>query len=310
MTLLKTSALQMCCLVPGNYMLAVLTLLVLAVSASTHSASATPRHALVIGNSAYKYTQPLRNPKNDAALMAERLERVGFSVTKLIDADFVAMKQALRDFEAALTSPDAVALFYFAGHGAQVGGRNYLLPVDANIIDERKIGELAISAADYLRVMERTPARVNVVVLDACRNNPFASRFRSLDRGLAHMNAPRGSYIAYATAPGDVALDGDATNSPYSRALADSLVLPGLTIEQVFKETRRRVLAATRDRQTPWESSSITGDFYFVPGEGRPARRPPAAVTAPPAKQPSAIVKRPPAVSRNCFTFNGERVCE
>lgn len=271
--------------------------------------AAEPRHALVIGNSTYEHTRPLLNPRNDAALIAERLERVGFTVTKLIDADFSAMKNALVSFSKALTSADSVALFYYAGHGAQVGGQNYLLPIDANVTDGSKIGDQALSTSDYLKAMNRTPSRVNVIVLDACRNNPFASRFRSLGQGLAHMNAPRGTYIAYATAPGDVALDGDGTNSPYSSALADSLVMPGLTIEQVFKETRRKVLAATNDRQTPWESSSITGDFFFVPGAHSPVTVPTPSAVAPVA-QPSTVLKQPSVQEPNCFTFNGEKICE
>lgn len=123
------------------------------------------------------------------------------------------------------------------------------------------------------------------------------------------MNAPRGTYIAYATAPGDVALDGDGTNSPYSSALADSLVMPGLTIEQVFKETRRKVLAATNDRQTPWESSSITGDFFFVPGT-HSLLTAPTPSTAAPVAQPSVAPKQQSVQERSCFTFNGEKVCE
>ena len=132
---------------------------------------------------------------------AETLEKVGFEVTKLIDGDFRAMKLAMVRFGRKLRASDTVGLFYYAGHGVQSRGENYLIPVDAEIVDESEIDVFAVNVNDYLRTMERASSRINIVVLDACRNNPFARSFRSQSRGLARVDAPRGTYIAYATAP-------------------------------------------------------------------------------------------------------------
>ena len=232
-------------------------------------AQAERRIALVIGNSAYK-DSPLTNPRNDAQLMAQTLKQVGFEVRTLLDGDYRAMKLAMVRFGRSLRASDTVGLFYYAGHGVQSRGENYLIPVDAEIIDESEIDVFAVNVNDYLRTMERASSRINIVVLDACRNNPFARSFRSQSRGLARVDAPRGTYIAYATAPGQVALDGRGQNSPYTTALAEAITTPGLTIEETFKSARRTVLAATGERQTPWETSSITGRFYFKKAAPRP----------------------------------------
>lgn len=232
-------------------------------------ASAEKRIALVIGNSAYK-SSPLRNPKNDAELMASTLKGTGFDVTLLTDVTHHDMKLAMIRFGRKLRSTDTVGLFYYAGHGVQVRGNNYLIPVDAEIQDESEVDVFAIDVNDYLRTMERSSSRINIVVLDACRNNPFASSFRSQSRGLARVDAPKGTYIAYATAPGRVAQDGTKGNSPYTQALANAIRTAGLTLEETFKQARRDVLAATGERQIPWETSSITGRFYFKPGAYQP----------------------------------------
>lgn len=228
-----------------------------------------PRIALVIGNSAY-VDVPLRNPASDARLMAATLRQVGFDVAELIDGGQKAMKRAIRDFGDDLhrAGPDAVGLFYYAGHGVQVRGENYLIPIDAPIRRESDVDIEAVTASGVLRQMEFARNRINIVVLDACRNNPFARSFRSATQGLARMDAPRGSLIAYATAPGRVAADGEGRNSPYTAALAEEITRPGVKLEQAFKQVRRQVIAATDDQQVPWESSSLTGDFYFVPGSG------------------------------------------
>ncbi len=230
---------------------------------------AEKRIALVIGNSTYK-NSPLTNPENDARLMAKTLEKVGFEVTTLIDGDLRAMKLAMVHFGRKLRASDAVGLFYYAGHGVQSRGENYLIPVDAEILDESEIDVFAVNVNDYLRTMERASSRINIVVLDACRNNPFARSFRSQSRGLARVDAPRGTYIAYATSPGQVALDGEGQNSPYTQALTKAINTPGLTIEETFKEARRAVLVRTDERQTPWETSSITGRFYFKKAAPKP----------------------------------------
>ncbi|MBY6137869.1 caspase family protein [Leisingera daeponensis] len=240
---------------------AVLVLVTLAGAA----ARAGERIALVVGNSNYAHTAPLANPGNDARVMAGALEGAGFEVTTLLDADLGGMKQALLRFGRRLRGDGVEAgLFYYAGHGVQVDGENYLVPVSAAITSEDEIDLEAVNVNSFLRVMNSSNASINIVILDACRNNPFAASARSAARGLAPVDAPRGTLIAYATAPGDVALDGSGANSPYTKALAGAISAGGgRTIEAVFKAARSEVLAATQERQVPWETSSITGDFYF-----------------------------------------------
>jgi len=263
-------------------------------------ALAEARLALVIGNAAYK-VGALANPRNDAALMADSLRAVGFEVTTLSDATKDQMKQALLAFSRKLRETGAVGLFYYAGHGVQLRGENYVVPIDADIQNEAEVEFLALNVNEFLSAMERTSNQINIVILDACRNNPFARSFRSAARGLATVDAPRGSYIAYATAPGQVALDGDKGNSPYASALAGAIRTPGLTIEDTFKKARREVLAATADQQIPWDTSSITGSFYFAgaapapavtiaapPRTDAPAIQAPQAVPSPPAKVATA----------------------
>jgi hypothetical protein len=243
-------------------------------------AAAETRVALVIGNGAYTHAPRLVNPGNDAELMAASLRRVGFAVIRIVDADQRAMKQAMLEFGRSLRSSDAVGLFYYAGHGVQVNGENYLIPVTANIREAAEVALEGVNVNEFLATMERAAARINIVILDACRDNPFAGGSRSAGRGLASVDAPRGTYIAFATSPNAVALDGEgADNSPYTAALARAIDTPGLTIEQVFKQTRVEVQKSTREQQTPWETSSITGEFFFVPGKAAAA----ASGTAPAA---------------------------
>lgn len=227
------------------------------------AASADNRMALVIGNSAYK-NSPLVNPVNDATLMTNTLKAAGFSVTRLINADQKTMKRALLNFSRTLRETGAVGLFYFAGHAVQVRNKNYLIPLDANIRDESELDMEAIDVTAFLATMKRSSNAFNIVILDACRNNPFRDTFREPLDGLAKVEAPRGSFVAYSTSPGKVAYDGTKGNSPYTLALAKAISRPGLTIEQVFKQTRRDVLAATGEKQIPWENSSLTQDFYFM----------------------------------------------
>lgn len=256
------------------------------------AAHAERRVALVIGNSTYVETGSLANPRNDAELMARTLESVGFEVTKLIDADQTAMKRAMLDFGRKLRDGAEASLFYYAGHGVQVNGENYLIPVDAAIRDEGEVDLQSINVNDFLGVMENAPSKINIVILDACRNNPFARSFRSASRGLAMVDAPSGTYIAFATAPGQVAADGAEGNSPYTRALAAAMVEPGVKLEDTFKKARRIVIEATSEQQVPWETTSITGDFYFVP-----ATTPSAAALPPPtsAETPDVPSEAPAA---------------
>jgi hypothetical protein len=222
------------------------------------------RVALVVGNSNYQNTTVLANPTNDAKLMEKALREAGFEVTLVLDADQPKLKRAMLEFGRKLRKGVDASLFYYAGHGVQVNGENYLVPVDASLDNEDEVNLQTIPVNAFLQTMESAKSPVNIVVLDACRNNPFSRAFRGTSGGLAPVNAPRGSYIAYATAPGAVAADGDDGNSPYTEALASVISLPGLKLEDVFKKTREKVLASTDEKQVPWETSSITGDFYFT----------------------------------------------
>ena len=239
----------------------VLSLLVMCFAAE---ANAGRRIALVIGNSSYAKVGKLPNPANDARLISKSLEATGFEVKLVIDTDQPTMKRAMLDFGRDLREGVDASVFYYAGHGVQVKGENYLVPVDADISSETEVQLQTVSVNEFLNVMENSASKVNIVILDACRNNPFAGASRGIDRGLASVIAPRGTYIAYATAPGEVARDGTGANSPYTLALAEVMTEPGVKLEDTFKKARERVLKATKDAQVPWESTSITGDFYFA----------------------------------------------
>ncbi len=243
------------------------------------AALAEKRIALVIGNGDYVTVGKLPNPPNDARLIAQTLRGLGFELVELIDADQKSMKRAVSDFGDRLEAAgeDTVGLFYYAGHGVQVGSENYLIPVNAEINREKDVDIEAVSANAVLANMEYAKNRLNIVILDACRNNPYKRGFRSAARGLAVMRATRGTLIAYATAPNDVAADGTGINSPYSIALATAMRTPGMPVERMFKQVRISVQRQTKGAQTPWESSSLTGDFFFVPGSGDAAAVTPIA---------------------------------
>ena len=219
------------------------------------------RLALVIGNSAYQ-TAPLKNPLNDAEDMAATLESLDFKVILKKNADQRTMEDTIRYFGRQLKN-GGVGLFYFAGHGLQVEGRNYLVPVDARIESESDVRYEAVDAGRVLGKMEDAENQLNIVILDACRNNPYARSFRTDQKGLARMDAPTGSLVAYATAPGDVAADGNEKNGIFTKYLIRHMSEPNLSIEQVLKRVRIDVAGQTNGRQIPWESSSLMGDFYF-----------------------------------------------
>lgn len=247
----------------GRCLLAVVIVGYFALVSPTNAAE--PRIALVIGNSAY-VDSPLANPASDARLMAETLSGLGFDVIDLIDADLQTIQLASFELQDRLVAAgkDAVGLFYYAGHGVQVGGENYLVPLGSDIKQEREVAIKAVSASFVLKQMEFADNRMNFVILDACRNNPLTRSFRSATRGLARMDAPRGSLVAYSTGPGAVAADGTGVNSPYTLALVEALQTPGIAAEQMFKRVRDLVMAETKGEQTPWEESSLTGaNFYF-----------------------------------------------
>ncbi len=226
-----------------------------------------PRIALVIGNAGYAAVTPLDNARADAELIAAALEEVGFEVTLVTDSAQQEMKRAVAAFGAHLRAagPEAVGLFYYAGHGVQSFGANYLLPVDARLTVAADLDLVGLEAASVLRQMASARNRTNIVILDACRDNPFEHLPDMNASGLAEMKAPTGSFLAYSTAPGEVALDGRAGNSPFSRALAREIQVSGAPLEQVFKRVRVAVLAETGGLQTPWDTSSLTANFVFRP---------------------------------------------
>jgi len=231
------------------------------------SAASEERIALVIGNGAYAAVTRLENPVSDATLIAASLTDLGFQVTLVTDADQAGMNAAIGAFGKALrkAGPDSTGLFYYAGHGVQSFGTNYILPVDAALTDAADLGLVGIEAESILRQMFSAKNRTNIVILDACRNNPFEDLPDMGDNGLAEMKAPTGTFLSYATAPGSVALDGADGNSPFTTALAEEIRAPGQPIEQVFKQVRVRVIDETDGKQTPWDTSSMTSEFAFVP---------------------------------------------
>ena len=255
-----------------------LLLWLIALSAEAQSAravsspenSAQSRIALVIGNGAYADAR-LRNPPNDARVMSQALRECNFQVIEKVDANFQAMEQAIREFGRRLQR-GGVGLFYFAGHGMQIQDSNYLIPVGADIKAEDEVKFKSVDAGRVLGKMESAGTRTNIVILDACRNNPFARSFRSSTRGLMMMDAPQGSILAYATEPGAVADDGDGEHGLYTSMLLRHMRKPGVRIEQIFKYVRLDVMERSDNAQTPWEHSSLVQDFYFVESGWEPEK--------------------------------------
>jgi uncharacterized caspase-like protein len=237
------------------------------------------RVALVIGNSAYR-VGPLKNPVADAQAMAESLRGLGFEVSLVQDAPLRDLIEAFRRFSLD-TRGAAVRLLFYAGHGLQVKGRNYLLPVDSEIRAEEEVPGKSADLNELLDRLGTLQQGINIVILDACRNNPFSGaeilgpdgrrlKFRgATPSGLAPVEAPLGSMVAFSTAPGGVALDNPKEpHSLYTKHLLGALQTPGLPIEMLFKQVRLSVARETGRVQVPWESSSLTGDFCFKPGPG------------------------------------------
>ena len=216
------------------------------------------------------------NPVNDARAMEATLKRVGFNVIAMENASQPQMYDAIRRFGDQLRG-GGIGLFYFAGHGVQVKGRNFLIPVDAAIEREDEVAYKAVDAGQVLDKLESARNPLNIVILDACRNNPFARGTRSAAVGLAQMEAPVGTLIAFATAPGAEASDGDGKNGVYTQHLLEHIVQPGLKVEDVFKRVRFGVRRDTSGKQIPWENTSLEGDFYFVPPTVAEASLNPAA---------------------------------
>ena len=264
------------------------------------------RIALVIGNSAYKNADTLPNPERDANLVADALKRTGFeTVTLLTNLRKDALVSALRDFAARAETADW-AVVYYAGHGMEVGGINYLIPTDAKIAADRDIGFEAVPLEQVLNAAERAK-KLRLVILDACRVNPFASQMkrtqtvasRSVSRGLAAVEPEAGTLVVYAAKDGETALDGDGINSPFASALVKNLPTPGLEVRRLFDFVRDDVMEATGRKQKPFSYGSISGrqDFYFVAGDGNVASR----VVFPPLHQNGS----PPSVANVSATALG-----
>lgn len=264
--------------------------------------AAEPRLALVIGNSAYKGS-PLSNPVNDARDMAALLRQVGFKVIAGENMTQAETVRAIGEFGQNLRR-GGVGLFYFAGHGMQVRGENYLIPVNAEINKELDVEVEAVKLARVLNEMEEAKNRLNLVILDACRNNPFARSFRSGSNGLSSVNAPTGTLIAYATSPGSTASDGAKRNGLYTEELLAAIRTPGLKVEDVFKRVRTQVRRKSGENQVPWESSSLEGDFYFVPDASQSSLS--NAIT-PPSAQPASQPGREEVPSAPPSTQDGGR---
>ena len=262
------------------------------------AALAENRVALVIGNSSYRSVTTLRNPANDASAVTGVLTNAGFEVMSVSDVTQGDLRRAIRDFAAKVTEKgaDTVALVFYAGHGLQVDGENFLVPVDARIEREGDVAIETMRLADVMNALAAVPAKIRIVMLDACRNNPFEALSKG-GKGLAIVDAPTGSIVAYSTAPGAEAQDGAGRNSPYTAAFLKVVKQPELQIEQLFKRVRLLVNEATDGKQIPWESSSLTSDFWFFPVSVAPAKKIAIApaVSTPPAPAPAAPSTAQPA---------------
>lgn len=249
------------------------------------------RVALVIGNSNYQNAPDLANPGNDALSMAQLLNQAGFEVVSATDLTHNDMLRAVQDFSARVASrgQNTVAMVYYAGHGVQLAGENYLVPVDAKISSANELVSNSVRLVDLMATLEAIPSRLRIVLLDACRNNPFKD-VNDAGRGLAIVDAPNGSIVGYSTAPGTEALDGSGDHSPYTSAFLKLAREPNVPIEQLFKRVRLEVNNTTDGKQTPWESSSLTSDFTFFGDTAVAANR--APIKAPVVQMASNLPSR------------------
>jgi hypothetical protein len=284
------------------------------------AAMAQERVALVIGNGEYQHSSRLANPRNDATDIAGALRDIGFDVIEGSDLDRRGMEQKIRAFSDKLETA-RLAVFFYAGHGLQVAGKNYLVPTDAKL---SRPGDLSLDAIDIKVVLDQMESaqRINLVFLDACRDNPLSRRFagrlgaarsQSVGQGLATISSAIGTMIAFATQPDAVALDGSGRNSPFSEALVKHIKTQGADISEVMRRVRRDVIQATGQAQVPWDHSSLTDTVVLVPkgpAVGGPLIAPaPVPVTAPAAQRPShaSIAPNPAASSprRSLWEHNG-----
>lgn len=219
--------------------------------------------ALVLGNAAYRDV-PLKNTLNDARAMEGTLKKIGFEVISVLDANFATMAAGIKTFLA--RSQDAsVTLVYYAGHGIEINGRNYLVATDADISSAQSVLSSSVDVTEMLASLGVITKKTKIVILDACRDNPFPERYKRQAQGLAQIEAPIETFIAFSTSPGKVADDGEGGNSAYTRTLAGKLLQPGLNLEALFRDVRRSVVEESKGRQTPWENTSLTTEVNLVP---------------------------------------------
>jgi len=275
------------------------------------------RHALVIGNNAYLHARPLDNPTNDATSIADSLEQVGFEVTLRTDTDLKSLKGAVREFVQKLPK-GAVALVFYAGHGVQVKGQNYLIPIDAEMAEEYEVPDETLPMDTLMRGLEQAGTALNILILDCCRDDPYSRSWRGTRSAagtgglVMPADMPQGMFIAFSTSPGRTAEDGDGKNSPYSAALAKELLTPGMDFEKVFKNVGAQVAKTTGGLQEPWVNTKFYGSFVFNPGPAtttttpgtppvpmantttsNPATTPPAPASTPAPAAPTAADMTP-----------------
>lgn len=226
--------------------------------------NALPRLALIIGNTKYAEA-PLKNPANDAKAIAGELQKTNFKVNLLLDAGRNQMAEAIAAFSADLAKSKGVGMFYYAGHGAQLAWRNYLIPVDAVIEKLEDMRAKTIELNSLLEGMTKAKNPMNIIMLDACRDNPFGTKVPTEHKGLSQFDAPPGSLLAYATSPGNTAGDGEGANGLYTENLLREIRVPEAKIEDVLKRVRLAVRRKSEGQQIPWESTSLEDDFYFLP---------------------------------------------
>lgn len=258
------------------------------------------RHALVIGNNTYLHARPLDNPANDAKAIADSLDQVGFEVTLRTDTDLKSMKAAVREFIQKLPE-GSVALVFYAGHGVQVKGQNYLIPIDAEMAEEYEVPDETLSMDTLMRGLEQAGTALNILILDCCRDDPYSRSWRGTRSaaGTGGLNMPsdmpQGMFIAFSTSPGRTAEDGDGVNSPYSAALAKEILAPGMDFEKVFKNVGAQVAKSTGGLQEPWVNTKFYGNFVFNIGPETPGTNPvPMANNTPPTSNVPATVPGPP----------------
>ncbi len=251
---------------PASLLRATLAAAILLSAAAQAQAPGDIRIALVIGNSAYTGAPALVNPANDAKAMGDALRGLGFTVVEVRDADKAQMARAIAQVRDSLKGKQGVGMLYYAGHGLQVDARNYMVPVDAKMAKGADVPAQTVDVSSVIDAFKAAGNRMNILVLDACRDNPFGGI--TTGKGLAPLDAPSGTFLAYATAPGNVAEDGDVKtgNGLYTQFLLQELKKPQASIENVFKRVRFAVRKASNGRQIPWESTSLEDDFQFNDG--------------------------------------------